>query len=219
MDAQTFDRWTVAITRHPTRRTAVRLLAGGLLGGALARGGVAPAGAAQRPDRDGDGLYDDDELEVYGTNPDVYDTDGDGVGDGEEVYVGTDPLTPAGGAAPPPSAGAGSCPAGGCAEVDAPPPADFIVTCSGAGLVDCGGVCVDLSSDAYNCGYCGNPCPLGGFCQGGTCTGLICPDGLTDCGAGYCVHLLTNNSHCGVCGGACFNSLFGDYTCVNGSCV
>jgi hypothetical protein len=48
----------------------------------------APAG---RPDRDGDGLYDDDETGVYGTNPDAFDTDGDGSGDGEEVYYGTDP--------------------------------------------------------------------------------------------------------------------------------
>ena len=49
-----------------------------------------PAGAA-RPDGDGDGLYDDDELYVYYTNPWAWDTDGDGAGDGEEVYYGTDP--------------------------------------------------------------------------------------------------------------------------------
>lgn len=48
---------------------------------------------AERPDRDGDGLFDDDEVpDIYGTNPDVFDTDGDGVGDGEEDYNGTDPL-------------------------------------------------------------------------------------------------------------------------------
>jgi hypothetical protein len=46
---------------------------------------------AERPDRDGDGLYDDDETDVYFTDPDVYDSDGDGSGDGEEVYYGTDP--------------------------------------------------------------------------------------------------------------------------------
>ena len=170
MDAQTFDRWTMAVRRRPNRRTAVRLLAGGLLGGALARGGVAPARAAQWSDLDGDGLYDDDELEFYGTNPYVYDTDGDGWGDGEEVYYGTDPLAgrPVG-AAPPLSASAGSCPAGSCSQANMQPPADIIVTCSGAGLVDCGGVCVDLSSDAFNCGYCGYLCPPGGFCQGGFC--------------------------------------------------
>ncbi len=51
---------------------------------------VDEAPAAERPDRDGDQLYDD-ETGVYGTNPDAYDTDGDGSGDGEEVYYGTDP--------------------------------------------------------------------------------------------------------------------------------
>lgn len=94
MDAHSFDRWTVAIARRPTRRATLRALAGGLLAG-----GVMPARAAQRSDRDGDGLFDDDEVNVYGTNPDLYDTDGDGSGDGEEVYLGTDPRTP-GAAAP-----------------------------------------------------------------------------------------------------------------------
>ena len=90
MDAQTFDRWTVALARHPTRRTALRLLAVGALAGL-----VSPrlARAAMQADRDGDGLYDDDETTVYGTNPDAFDSDGDGSGDGEEVYLGTDPLT------------------------------------------------------------------------------------------------------------------------------
>jgi hypothetical protein len=45
----------------------------------------------ERPDRDGDGLYDDDEINVYGTDPDIYESDGDSRGDGEEVYYGTDP--------------------------------------------------------------------------------------------------------------------------------
>src|SRR5215207_6765485 len=108
MNARTFDRWTVSVTRRPTRRAALRVLAGSLITGLLAGGGVAPARAAQRPDRDGDGLYDDDEVEVYGTNPDVFDTDGDGVGDGEEIYNRdqgfdtpyNDPLTPGEGHCP-----------------------------------------------------------------------------------------------------------------------
>jgi uncharacterized protein YkwD len=45
-----------------------------------------------RGDVDGDGLYDDDETDVYSTDPGDPDTDGDGAGDGEEVYYGTDPL-------------------------------------------------------------------------------------------------------------------------------
>jgi len=63
----------------------------------LVNGNVAPAAPVDpapqgRPDRDGDGLYDDDETNVYGTNPDVSDTDGDGSSDGDEVYYDTDPL-------------------------------------------------------------------------------------------------------------------------------
>ncbi len=56
---------------------------------------VEEAPAAERPDRDGDQLYDDDETGVYGTNPDVFDTDGDGSSDGYEVWLGTSPLDPA----------------------------------------------------------------------------------------------------------------------------
>lgn len=42
-------------------------------------------------DSDGDGLFDTDETQIYGTNPYVFDTDGDGTGDGTEVYFGTNP--------------------------------------------------------------------------------------------------------------------------------
>ena len=47
------------------------------------------------PDRDNDGLPDDDEL-IIGTNPDNPDTDNDGVGDRIEIDTSGDPLTPAG---------------------------------------------------------------------------------------------------------------------------
>jgi hypothetical protein len=109
MDARTFDRWTTIVVQHPTRRGALRLLAAGLLSGLLAQRAVTSTRAWQRPDRDGDGLYDDDETDVYGTNPDVYDTDGDGTGDGEEIYnrdngLGgpSDPLVNTNAAPPPP---------------------------------------------------------------------------------------------------------------------
>jgi len=46
-------------------------------------------------DSDGDGLYDWEEIEIYGTDPFNPDTDGDGLTDYEEVRIyGTDPLNP-----------------------------------------------------------------------------------------------------------------------------
>jgi hypothetical protein len=180
MDARTFDRWTVSVTRRPTRRAALRLLAGSVVTALLAGGEVAPVRAAQRPDRDGDGLYDDDEVEVYGTNPDVFDTDGDGVGDGEEVYLGTDPRTPAGGNA--------GCP---------------------AGQALCGGVCIDVSADPLNCGACGSICAASQSCVSGVClapapsSALKCAaQGLSAC-AGVCTNTLNDNNNCGTCGNSC----------------
>ena len=44
-------------------------------------------------DTDGDGLSDDDERNIYGTNPLLRDTDGDGLSDGDEVRIyRTNPL-------------------------------------------------------------------------------------------------------------------------------
>lgn len=45
-------------------------------------------------DTDGDGLGDGLELWVYGTSPLIADTDGDGIPDTEELDAGTDPLVP-----------------------------------------------------------------------------------------------------------------------------
>src|SRR4051812_21673609 len=92
MDADTFDELAARLARRPNRRGAARLLAGGMLAGLLGYRGAASASALQRPDSDGNGLYDDDESFLYGTDPFGYDSDGDGVGDGEEVYNGTNPL-------------------------------------------------------------------------------------------------------------------------------
>ena len=107
MDAHTFDRLVAAAARHPNRRTTLRLLTGGLLGVLLPG-----RAAAQRPDRDEDGLFDDDEELVYGTDPDDWDTDDDFVGDGEEIWNRdqgldgpSDPLTSDGGDEAPPDDG------------------------------------------------------------------------------------------------------------------
>jgi len=43
-------------------------------------------------DTDADGLSNDDEINIYGTDPTNPDTDGDGLNDGAEVALGTNPL-------------------------------------------------------------------------------------------------------------------------------
>jgi hypothetical protein len=118
------------------------------------------------------------------------------------------------------------------------------VTCA-AGLTDCGGECVDLSSHAGNCGACGVSCGLGGVCTGGVCGGVQCPAGEALCGGlctnpnldngncggcgivcaagltcciGECVDLATNIYNCGACSVACIAPLIGDPECVNGQC-
>lgn len=53
---------------------------------------VASQTSAVVKDSDVDGLSDEGEVVTYFTDPSVYDTDGDGVGDGEEVMAETDPL-------------------------------------------------------------------------------------------------------------------------------
>jgi Bacterial TSP3 repeat len=47
-----------------------------------------------RVDSDKDGLFNDDETNVYGTNPNKADSDGDGRDDGQEVFDKTDPNNP-----------------------------------------------------------------------------------------------------------------------------
>jgi hypothetical protein len=51
-------------------------------------------GDACDSDDDDDGLSDADEVALYGTNPLLFDTDGDTYGDGDEVAAGSDPLNP-----------------------------------------------------------------------------------------------------------------------------
>ncbi|MFT3951720.1 MAG: cellulose binding domain-containing protein [Oscillospiraceae bacterium] len=46
-----------------------------------------------KPDSDGDGLKDGEELNTYGTDPLKADTDGDGLSDGDEVALGLNPLS------------------------------------------------------------------------------------------------------------------------------
>jgi hypothetical protein len=95
------------LARPAARAALVALLVAGALAAALLAGGPghrATAAQAVGVDTDGDGLGDDEEMAYWQTDPFAYDTDGDGLGDGAEVYYyGTDPLMPDGPpVAPPP---------------------------------------------------------------------------------------------------------------------
>lgn len=83
------------------------------------------------------------------------------------------------------------------ARGDAPDAPPDTITCTGAGQMACGGVCVDTNTDNNNCGTCGTSCGAGS-CQNGIC----CPTGQTNCG-GTCVDLTADGSNCGACGNTC----------------
>lgn len=185
MDAQTFDRFVVTVASRPNRRAALRLIAGGLLGAVWTRSGVTSIRAAQRPDGDGDGLYDDDETDVYGTDPNNPDSDGDGIDDGQEVFDGTDPLTPNGGGAPPPADAGVDCTVNPeqCGIVQGPPAGTILtgVTCD-PGLASCPSGCSNLMQDPANCGICGWDCGSRDlyFCYQGFCVNY-CETGTRRC--------------------------------------
>ena len=82
------------------------------------------------------------------------------------------------------------------------------------GMTSCGGVCVDTTSDANNCGVCGKVCAMGEQCMGSVCKGgMMCPQGTVDCG-GDCVDLKTDPMNCGMCAKACLQT----ESCTAGIC-
>lgn len=83
-----------------------------------------------------------------------------------------------------------------------------------AGYTDCGGQCVNLESDAANCGACDKSCPTGTVCANGACSAGACPAGTLQCGAS-CVDSATDALNCGACGTECT----GGATCSNGFCI
>lgn len=76
----------------------------------------------------------------------------------------------------------------------------------GAGLVTCGGRCVDLRTDVFYCGACGNACVDGTTCFGGACvpaSGCVrpaLPAGVTECAADYNTGVCTGNDDTVRCG-------------------
>ncbi len=76
----------------------------------------------------------------------------------------------------------------------------------------CGGACVDKSSDEQNCGACGNRCPTGSACNAGTCS---CPvAGQVAC-SGACVDTRSDPANCAGCGNACASG----YACQSSACL
>jgi stigma-specific protein Stig1 len=73
--------------------------------------------------------------------------------------------------------------------------------CTGMSKACCAGRCVDVSSDAANCGACGAACPGGSACCGATCADLA-----------------TDPYNCGRCGTACVEA-HASASCTMGACA
>lgn len=112
----------------------------------------------------------------------------------------------------------GSCVAGDCKDACNDACDDEREVCIGGEcecrpeLEACAGACVDLRTDAQNCGACGKACgtdPCGDFdCQPDGCTGFPaqCDDACTD--------LSSDPLHCGECDRQCDS----DEACILGEC-
>jgi len=96
--------------------------------------------------------------------------------------------------------------------------------------VCCGSACLDLRSDARNCGLCGLACGAGQVCVNGGCAVLgacensgpcLLGDGtLGGCCGSICVDLESDPDNCGVCGGSVVvgsSCGAGSPSCVNDS--
>jgi hypothetical protein len=80
----------------------------------------------------------------------------------------------------------------------------------------CNGVCTNVTTDAANCGGCGNMCPSGQACVSGQCAGIICvnPNTPEVCNNDQCTNQDSDPSNCSACGDPCPNS----GNCVLGQC-
>lgn len=109
---------------------------------------------------------------------------------------------------------------GGAPQDTAPPPVDNgpqPVIC-GERLINCSGVCRDLTRDGANCGGCGLTCNAGQSCVNSACVPnqqpQSCTGGLTSCN-NVCCNLQTDTNNCGACGRTCAAG----QTCNAGTCT
>lgn len=83
----------------------------------------------------------------------------------------------------------------------------------GQDFASCNGLCVNVLSDATNCGACGVACAAGEVCDLGGCA-LNCAGGSTKCG-NACVDVQNDPAHCGNCDTTCAAG----EVCDNGTCA
>ena len=79
----------------------------------------------------------------------------------------------------------------------------------------CGDFCVNLQTNVYNCGTCGNACTAGDVCISGYCR---CPYSFMKCdigGESKCVDTQQDSENCNGCGLTCSDG----QRCIQGSCV
>ncbi len=70
-----------------------------------------------------------------------------------------------------------------------------------SGMTDCGGTCVDLSTDRDHCGACGTACAIHEICSAGACYRRCDPgEGFCD---GACRHIIDDPAYCGDCTTSC----------------
>ncbi|MDB4928642.1 MAG: Tryptophan synthase alpha chain [Myxococcaceae bacterium] len=101
----------------------------------------------------------------------------------------------------------------GCGTAGGPNPAvEDAATACPTTRVQCDGTCVNLSSDAENCGRCGNRCGPGMGCGSGRCVGGCSAPGAM-CGAA-CVDPQSDVHHCGACDRPCEPGV----ACMAGAC-
>jgi len=86
-------------------------------------------------------------------------------------------------------------------------------TSCAAGMVDCGGICVELASNPDHCGSCSIDCNSTEVCSLGNCS-VECHPGLEQCGRA-CVSTRANNENCGTCGNVCEPGT----ACSDGMCM